>query len=69
MAFIDEITIQLKAGNGGDGVVRWRTEKFKPKSGPGGGDGGRGGDVFIEAIRDVICPLQAYVRRISYYFF
>ncbi|HTH93089.1 MAG TPA: GTPase ObgE [Candidatus Paceibacterota bacterium] len=51
MAFLDEITIQAKAGNGGNGVVRWRQEKFVPKGGPNGGDGGRGGHVFIRAVR------------------
>lgn len=53
MAFIDEITIELVAGRGGDGVVRWRQEKFKPKSGPGGGDGGNGGNVYARAVRDL----------------
>jgi GTP-binding protein len=41
MALIDEVTIEISAGKGGDGVVRWRREKFKPLSGPGGGNGGR----------------------------
>src|SRR3989344_4792566 len=53
MAFIDEMTIHAEAGRGGDGVVRWRQEKFIPKGGPSGGDGGRGGDFFIQAVRDV----------------
>ena len=53
MAFIDEITIQASAGRGGDGVVRWRQEKFVPKGGPAGGDGGRGGNFYILAVRDV----------------
>lgn len=52
MAFIDEIQFHAKAGRGGDGVVRWRREKFIPKGGPSGGDGGRGGNVYIEAVRD-----------------
>lgn len=51
MAFLDEITIQAKAGNGGNGVVQWRREKFIAKGGPNGGDGGRGGHVYIRAIR------------------
>jgi GTP-binding protein len=53
MAFIDELKIYAEAGRGGDGVVRWRQEKFVPKGGPAGGDGGRGGDFFALAVRDV----------------
>lgn len=51
--FVDQIKIYAKAGNGGDGVVRWRHEKYKPKAGPAGGDGGHGGDVIIEAVNDI----------------
>lgn len=53
MAFLDEITITTKAGKGGDGVVRWRREKFIAKGGPNGGDGGKGGDVYIRAVRSL----------------
>jgi len=53
MAFIDEITIYAKAGNGGDGVVRWLHEKGKEFGGPSGGNGGRGGNVYAVAFRDV----------------
>lgn len=53
MAFIDELNIYAEAGAGGDGVVRWRHEKFVPKGGPAGGDGGRGGDFFIVGVRDI----------------
>lgn len=53
MAFIDEIKIKARAGSGGDGVVRWRQEKFIPKGGPAGGDGGRGGDFYVKAVRDI----------------
>mgnify|MGYP001593456574 CR=1 FL=1 len=53
MAFIDEMKIEAAAGTGGNGVVRWRQEKFVPKGGPSGGDGGRGGDFYVRAVRDV----------------
>ncbi len=51
--FVDELTITAQAGKGGDGVVRWRREKFIPKGGPAGGNGGNGGDVFMRAVRDL----------------
>lgn len=51
--FVDEMRIKAKAGNGGDGVVRWRQEKFKPLSGPAGGNGGKGGDVYVRAVQDL----------------
>ena len=51
--FTDEITIHLKAGSGGDGILAWRHEKGIDHAGPGGGDGGIGGDVFIRGVRDV----------------
>ncbi len=45
--FIDHIRIFARAGDGGDGVVSWRREKYVPKGGPDGGDGGNGGDVVL----------------------
>ena len=51
--FIDEIKLHLKAGDGGQGVVRWRREKGRPLMGPAGGDGGRGGSVYIKAVRNI----------------
>jgi len=51
--FIDELKIYAKAGDGGSGVVRWLHEKGKEFSGPAGGDGGKGGDVYAEVARDI----------------
>jgi len=45
--FIDEVTVYLKAGRGGDGCASFRREKFIPKGGPDGGDGGKGGDIVL----------------------
>jgi GTP-binding protein len=53
MAFIDELKIYIKAGRGGDGVIRWRREKGRPRGGPSGGDGGNGGDVYVVADSDL----------------
>lgn len=50
---IDHVTLNIKAGAGGTGVVRWRREKGIPYGGPAGGDGGRGGDVYFRVIRDI----------------
>ncbi|OHA20421.1 MAG: hypothetical protein A2849_01430 [Candidatus Taylorbacteria bacterium RIFCSPHIGHO2_01_FULL_51_15] len=59
MSFIDEITLHVKAGDGGNGIVSWLHEKGKEFMGPAGGDGGKGGDVYFRAVAD-ISRLGAY---------
>ena len=51
--FVDELTIHAKAGKGGDGVERWLHEKNREFGGPSGGDGGRGGDVYVVGARNL----------------
>ena len=47
MKFVDEVTVRVQAGKGGDGCMSFRREKYIPRGGPDGGDGGDGGDVFL----------------------
>lgn len=51
--FIDQAKIWIKAGDGGHGCISFRRERFIPKGGPDGGDGGRGGDVFFQAVTNL----------------
>lgn len=53
MRFVDEANIKVTAGRGGNGIVSFRREKFAPKGGPDGGDGGRGGSIYLEASEDI----------------
>ena len=62
MAFIDELDIHAKAGNGGDGVVRWRREKFIELGGPAGGNGGNGGNICLRAKREMSL-LNTYANK------
>jgi len=63
MQFIDEARITVKAGDGGNGVVSFRREKFIPKGGPDGGNGGNGGSVFVRADRQLNTLLDYRYRR------
>ena len=64
MKFIDEATIEVHAGKGGDGIAAFRREKYVPKGGPSGGDGGRGGSVFAVADRNVNTLVEYRYARI-----
>jgi GTP-binding protein len=60
---IDTATIEVRAGSGGNGCLAFRREKFVPKGGPSGGDGGRGGDVVIEASEGRFTLLDFHYRK------
>jgi GTP-binding protein len=64
MKFIDEARIQVHAGRGGDGVASFRREKYVPRGGPDGGDGGRGGSVWALADRNVNTLIDYRYARI-----
>jgi len=64
MKFIDTAEIHVKAGDGGVGCVSFRREKYVPKGGPDGGNGGRGGDVVLRANRHLNTLLDFHYRRI-----
>lgn len=53
MKFIDEVYIEVRSGNGGNGVVSFRREKYVPYGGPDGGNGGRGGNVYVEGDENI----------------
>ncbi|MFW6164429.1 MAG: GTPase ObgE, partial [Planctomycetota bacterium] len=61
--FIDEATVYVRAGDGGDGCVSFRREKFVPRGGPDGGDGGKGGDIVFQADTAVDTLLDFTYRR------
>ncbi len=62
--FIDEAHIHIAAGKGGDGVISWRREKYVPKGGPDGGNGGHGGSVYFEADPELGTLLDFRYHRI-----
>ena len=61
--FVDEAVIEVVAGKGGDGCASFRREKYVPRGGPDGGDGGRGGDVVLRASRDTASLIHLTNRR------
>jgi len=63
MQFIDEVQIEVSGGRGGDGIIAWRREKYVPEGGPAGGDGGRGGDVFLEATSDLSTLIEFRFKK------
>jgi GTP-binding protein len=72
MKFVDEARIHVKAGDGGNGCVSFRRERFVPRGGPNGGDGGKGGDVILQAdaqlttLLDLTYPKQFRAQKGSH---
>ena len=64
MQFIDKAKIKISSGKGGNGVVAWRREKFVDKGGPAGGDGGKGGSVYLVADEGLSTLLDFTYRSI-----
>ncbi len=63
MKFVDEATVRVEAGRGGDGCASFRREKYVPRGGPDGGDGGRGGSVYLVAEEGINTLVDFRVRR------
>jgi GTP-binding protein len=61
--FIDSAKIFVRSGNGGNGIIHWRREKYVPKGGPDGGNGGKGGDVLVRAEKQLTTLLDFRYKR------
>lgn len=61
--FLDVVKIKLRSGNGGDGAIAWRREKYEPSGGPAGGDGGDGGSIVLRASNNVQTLLDFKYKR------
>ncbi len=64
MKFVDEVSIRVEAGRGGNGCLSFRREKYVPRGGPDGGDGGDGGDVVLVANPDLTTLVDFRFRRL-----
>ena len=64
--FVDKVKIHAKAGDGGNGCVSFRREKYVDRGGPDGGDGGKGGDVVLVADKNVTDLSDLITRRVSW---
>ncbi len=63
--FIDEVVVNVQSGKGGDGIVHFRREKYVPRGGPDGGDGGKGGDIIFEVV-PTLNTLSAFRHQARY---
>ncbi|MDE3057562.1 MAG: GTPase ObgE [Bacteroidota bacterium] len=61
--FIDSAKIYVRSGSGGNGIIHWRREKYVPKGGPDGGNGGRGGDVIVRADKQLHTLMDFRYKR------
>ncbi len=64
MKFVDQVQIEVEAGNGGDGCLSFRREKYIPRGGPDGGDGGTGGNIYLQADQRVNTLVDFRFKRI-----
>ncbi len=62
--FLDEVIIDVASGDGGNGALAWRREKYEPMGGPAGGNGGRGGDVYVVGTRDMRTLLDFHYKSL-----